>query len=92
MWRWQVDSVSAAEGALQLKVWFRLTWYDPRLAWDPEDYGNITSTYYDVHGAINEVRGWPRGIPAMAKRCPCAMALQPRLEAWYHCPDCPALP
>jgi hypothetical protein len=34
------------QGAMVLKVWFRLRWVDTRLSWDPAQYGNITKTYF----------------------------------------------
>ena len=31
---------------MRIKCWLRLAWYDYRLRWDPEDFGNITKTYF----------------------------------------------
>jgi len=39
----KVKEVNAAEGQMRLKVWFRTKWYDSRLSWNPQDYGNITT-------------------------------------------------
>jgi len=36
----QVDLYS---GTLELAVWLQLGWHDPRLVWDPEEWGGITS-------------------------------------------------
>lgn len=42
----KVMNVKAAEGSMKLKVWVRMYWKDARLAWNPEDYGGITSTQF----------------------------------------------
>ena len=47
----KVESVDAAAGAMRVKVWFRLSWNDERLAWNPELYGGLTETYF--HGKDN---------------------------------------
>ena len=42
----RVHEVDVIEGTVDLIVWFRLRWNDPRLVWDPADYGNLTSTWF----------------------------------------------
>ena len=44
----KVQTVEAALGTMQLKVWMRMQWVDTRLAWDPADYGNITTTFFQA--------------------------------------------
>lgn len=39
----KIESVSAAEGRMRLKIWLRLYWKDERLAWDPALHGNLTT-------------------------------------------------
>lgn len=50
MWRpsrcLQVDLYS---GTLELAVWLQLGWHDPRLVWDPEEWGGITSKAWGGH-------------------------------------------
>ena len=42
----RVHNVDVIEGTVDLIVWFRLRWNDPRLTWAPSDYGNLTSTWF----------------------------------------------
>ena len=37
----KVISVDVSSGALVLKVWRRVRWFDERLAWDPEKFGGL---------------------------------------------------
>jgi nicotinic acetylcholine receptor len=37
----KVISVDVSSGALVLKVWRRVRWFDERLAWDPENFGGL---------------------------------------------------
>jgi hypothetical protein len=37
----KVVNVAAAQGQMSLKVWYRLSWIDERLAWDESAYGGI---------------------------------------------------
>ena len=39
----KVESVLPVEGAMRLKVWYRLSWIDDRLSWNASKYGGITS-------------------------------------------------
>ena len=41
----KVQAIRASEGAMELKVWLRMSWTDTRLSWEPADYGGITTTY-----------------------------------------------
>ena len=36
-----MQQVEATRGNIVLKVWFRLSWTDLRLTWDPEEYGGV---------------------------------------------------
>jgi hypothetical protein len=42
-------------GTLRLAVWLAVRWKDPRLAWDPRQYANITKLWF-----LQEVGG--RGL------------------------------
>lgn len=46
----RVYSVNTINPVLDLIVWFGLTWVDPRLTWNPEDYGNHTKTWFWIDG------------------------------------------
>ena len=40
----RVFSVNVIEPVLDLVVWMRIEWSDPRLTWVPEEYGGLTTT------------------------------------------------
>ena len=42
----KIESVNTAEGRMTFKVWLRFLWHDLRLAWNPEDRGNVTRTFF----------------------------------------------
>lgn len=42
----RVHNVDVIEGTVDLIVWFRLRWNDPRLVWNPAEYGNLTATWF----------------------------------------------
>jgi hypothetical protein len=44
----KIFSVDVQKSLVDLVVWFRLSWTDPRLRWNPEDYGNSTSTWFVI--------------------------------------------
>ena len=46
----RVYSVDVVNPMLDLIVWFRLEWVDPRLTWDPKEYGNHTKTWFWING------------------------------------------
>jgi hypothetical protein len=56
----KVQSIAIAEGTMNLKVWMRMQWVDKRLAWDPEEYENVTFTYFQGHmyGGAEESEIW----------------------------------
>ena len=37
----KVESVSPSNGRLAMKVWWRYSWSDLRLSWDPSHYGDV---------------------------------------------------
>lgn len=41
----RVFSVHTINPVMDLVVWFRLEWADPRLTWDPKEYDNITKVW-----------------------------------------------
>lgn len=44
----KVFAVNVEKSLVDLVVWFRVAWQDPRLAWNPEDYGNLTTTWFFI--------------------------------------------
>ena len=42
----RVYTVDVVNPVLDLIVWFELTWVDPRLTWEPDEYGNQTKTWF----------------------------------------------
>ena len=44
----KLRSISASEGRMQVKVWWRMWWQDLRLSWNPEDYGGITTIRFNA--------------------------------------------
>ena len=53
----RVFSVDTINPVLDLVVWFRLEWADPRLTWNPQEYGNMTKVWFWIAdgGAGGEV-------------------------------------
>jgi hypothetical protein len=50
----RVYKVDTVNPMLDLIVWFRLAWVDPRLTWDPAEYGNHTKTWFWIDGNAGE--------------------------------------
>lgn len=44
----KVLDVNVKDSTLDLLVWFRLTWNDPRLMWNPDDYEGLNRTTFRV--------------------------------------------
>ena len=42
----KVSSVDIVERVMDMSVYFRLTWVDPRLTWDPAKYDGLTKTWF----------------------------------------------
>ena len=38
----KVESVTPADGKLSLKIWFRMSWLDERLSWEPARFGGVS--------------------------------------------------
>ena len=53
----KVLDVDVAESTADLVVWTRISWTDPRLAWDPMEFGNTTKTWFWIEDGMggNEV-------------------------------------
>ena len=55
----KVQAVAASEGAMRLKIWFRLWWKDTRLAWNASEHGGVSTVYYQADqiagGEENEI-------------------------------------
>ena len=48
--RWyKLEAVSVETGTMTAKVWWRMKWYDKRLAWNASAYGGITRAEYRAH-------------------------------------------
>lgn len=48
----KVHRLNVAESTAHLVVWVQMRWNDPRLAWDPEDFGNITKTWFWIENGM----------------------------------------
>eukprot|EP00956_Cyclotella_meneghiniana_P024349 scaffold48787_cov89-Cyclotella_meneghiniana.AAC.6 len=46
----RVFDVDVVSTHLDLIVWFELNWVDPRLTWDPKEYGNHSKTWFWING------------------------------------------
>ena len=42
----KVHQLNVAESTADLVTWFRIAWNDPRLRWDPNEFGNLTKTWF----------------------------------------------
>jgi hypothetical protein len=69
----KVDAVEAALGTLRVKVWWRSSWADTRLAWDPAEYGGIT-----------EIKMFASTF-ADPETTECASELAPGAVMWTRC-------
>ena len=43
---YKFQDIDITQGTMQLKTWLRMWWSDPRLAWDPAEYGGLDKTFY----------------------------------------------
>ena len=46
-----VSSVDVVNSVMDLVVWFRMVWVDPRLTWDPAEYGGLNKTWFWLGGS-----------------------------------------
>eukprot|EP00529_Nitzschia_sp_RCC80_P016429 CAMPEP_0113504482 /NCGR_PEP_ID=MMETSP0014_2-20120614/34739_1 /TAXON_ID=2857 /ORGANISM="Nitzschia sp." /LENGTH=649 /DNA_ID=CAMNT_0000399595 /DNA_START=45 /DNA_END=1994 /DNA_ORIENTATION=- /assembly_acc=CAM_ASM_000159 len=44
----KVHQLNVAESTADLVAWVRIAWNDPRLRWDPNEFGNLTKTWFFV--------------------------------------------
>ena len=66
---YKVVKVNQATGLMEVKVWFRLSWVDRRLAWDPADYGGVS--YYSIPTASPEyAKMWLPDITMLVQASP----------------------
>lgn len=49
----KVEAVEPSIGQLRIKVWWRLSWNDQRLSWDPAMYGNVTELKFQAADFTN---------------------------------------
>ena len=47
-----VHSLNVAESTADLIVWARFKWVDPRLAWDPAEFGGMETTWFFISDGI----------------------------------------
>lgn len=50
----KVQDVDVAKGIMMLKVWFRTSWTDERLAWNSSDYGGVDTVQYFTTNQVGE--------------------------------------
>jgi len=50
----RVFSVDVTKSIADLVVWFRVSWYDPRLTWNPDDYGGVEKVWFWVGDGSGE--------------------------------------
>ena len=66
----KVQSIEATAGSMRLKVWFRLTWMDHRLSWEPGDYSNVTTLWFNPNAGIDLESTCPTTLPRTALGAP----------------------
>ena len=48
----KVHKLDVAESTADLVTWVRIAWNDPRLRWDPNEFGNLTKTWFWVENGM----------------------------------------
>jgi hypothetical protein len=48
----KVHALNVAESTAHLVVWVQMRWKDPRLTWDPNQYGNFTKIWFWIENGI----------------------------------------
>lgn len=82
----RLDTVSLADGVLNLRVWMRLAWTDLRLAWDPDDFGGLRQVYF-VAADVAAVEGgeiWTPDVSAWNAQTGIAQTLESSLALVSH--------
>ena len=51
----QITSIDVSEQSIGFYGWWRHNWEDPRLAWDPDDWGGVTELSFVATGLSREV-------------------------------------
>ena len=76
-----VISTDVTSGRMALKVWHNLRWTDERLAWDPADFGNITTTFYAAagHNRLEDTQIWVPDITLYNSLTAMTESLDPQL-------------
>jgi hypothetical protein len=55
----KIADLNLEQSLLELHMWLRTSWRDPRLAWDPDLYGNVTQTAFNVRaGSLGDTDIW----------------------------------
>ena len=45
---YKIEHVTPVSGTMRLHVWFRLSWYDPRLSWNESAWGGVTTINFNA--------------------------------------------
>jgi Neurotransmitter-gated ion-channel ligand binding domain len=48
----KVHALNVAESTAHLVVWVQMRWSDPRLTWNPEEFGNVTKTWFWIENGM----------------------------------------
>ena len=49
----KIFEIDVTKSIADFVVWFRLQWKDPRLVWDPSEYGNVTEAFFKIDSQGN---------------------------------------
>lgn len=49
----KLERADASTGTLEVNAWVQMGWYDPRLKWEPSEYGGINTTTASIVGSTN---------------------------------------
>lgn len=52
----KVHALDVTESTVDLIVWVRISWNDPRLRWDPESYDNLTKTWFWIEEGMGGMK------------------------------------
>lgn len=55
---YKIKDIQIGQSTMDVSAWLRLSWVDPRLAWDPADYGGVNQTVFYSEPVENEAEIW----------------------------------